>query len=110
MARIAVFLVFLLVVLTFNAYACVLPLQQSAAMDCTSGMEEPVRGTCDAFLEMGPQPQSSVHDAVNTTQLECAWPVRLIPDTFTPLVRVSEPPRSADTPIHLSIQTRVLRI
>lgn len=110
MARMAVFLVFLLVVLTFNAYACVLPLQQSAAMDCTSGMEEPVRAICDAFLEMGPQPQSSVHDAVNTVQLEYALSVRLLPDTFVPLIRVTEPPRSADTPIHLSIQTTVLRI
>jgi hypothetical protein len=110
MARIAVFLVFLLVVLTFNAYACVLPLQQSAAMDCSSGMEEPVRAICDAFLEMGPQPQSSVHDAVNTFQLECALSVRLLPDTVVPLIRVAEPPRSADTPIHLSIQTTVLRI
>ena len=110
MARIAVFLVFLLVVLTFNAYACVLPLQQSAAMDCSSGMEEPVRAICDAFLEMGPQPQSSVHDAVNTVQLEYVLSVRLLPDTFVPLIRVTEPPRSADTPIHLSIQTTVLRI
>jgi hypothetical protein len=110
MARIAVFLVFLLVVLTFNAYACVLPLQQSAAMDCSSGMEEPVRAICDAFLEMGPQPQSSVHDAVNTFHLECVLSVRLLPDTFVPFIRVTEPPRSADTPIHLSIQTTVLRI
>ena len=58
MVRISVLLAFLLIVLTFNAYACVLPLQQTAKMDCASGTEEPVRETCDAFLEMGPLPNA----------------------------------------------------
>jgi hypothetical protein len=39
MRRISLLLAFLLVVLTFNAYACILPLQQSAEMDCTSGQK-----------------------------------------------------------------------
>jgi hypothetical protein len=37
-------------------------------------------------------------------------PVHVLPDTFIPIVRVTEPPRSADTPIHSSIQTTILRI
>jgi len=110
MARISVFLAVLLVVLTFNAYACVLPLQQTGEIDCTSGMEEPVRGICNAFLEIGPQSQSSSHDATSTFHLACALPVHLLPDTFVPLVRVTKPPRSPNTPIHLSIHTTVLRI
>ena len=110
MARVSVFLAALLVVLTFNAYACVLPLQQSTGMDCSSGTEAPVRGTCDAFLDIGPQSQLSSHTAAYTSHLECALPVHLLPDTFVPLVRITNPPRSADTPIHPSIHTTVLRI
>jgi hypothetical protein len=110
MARISVFLAVLLVVLTFNAYACVLPLPQTSAMDCPSGTEEPVRGTCDAFLDIGPQSQFLSHSAANTFHLECALPVHLLPDTFVPLVRITNPPRSTNTPIHLSIHTTVLRI
>ncbi|MGYP001401769715 len=110
MARISVFLAVLLVVLTFNAYACVLPLPQTSTMDCPSGTEEPVRGTCDAFFDIGPQSQFLSHSAANTSHLECALLVHLLPDTFVPLVRITNPPRSANTPIHLSIYTTVLRI
>jgi hypothetical protein len=110
MVRVSVFLAVLLVVLTFNAYACVLPLPQLPEMDCTSGTEVPVRGTCDAFLEIGPHSQFSSHDTVNTVHLERTLPVPLLPYTFVPLVLVTEPPRSADTSIHFSIHTTVLRI
>jgi len=110
MARLAAFVSVLLVVLTFNAYACILPLQQTSEMDCTSGMEEPVRGTCDAFLELGPQSPFSAHPVVHTLHLECALPVPLLPETFLTLGRVTEPPRNTDTPIHHSIHTTVLRI
>jgi hypothetical protein len=110
MVRISVFLAVLLVVLTFNAYACVLPLPQTGAMDCSSGTEEPVRGTCDAFLDIGPQSQFVSHSAANTFHLECALPVHLLPDTFVPLVRITNPPRNANTPIHLSIHITILRI
>jgi len=39
----AVSLVSLLLILTFNAYACVLPLQSEATVDCSSADEQPVR-------------------------------------------------------------------
>ena len=110
MVRVSVFLTVLLVVLTFNAYACVLPLQQSTEIDCTSGMDEPVRGTCDAFLEIGPQSQFSSNAAVSLFHLGWALPISLHPDTSVPLVRVTEPPRIADTSIHRSIPTTVLRV
>jgi len=110
MVRISLFLAVLLIVLTFNAYACVLPLPQTSAMDCPSGTEEPVRGTCDAFLDIGPQSQFLSHIAANLSHLECALPVHLLPDTFVPLVRITNPPRSTNTPIHLSIHTTVLRV
>jgi hypothetical protein len=110
MARISAFLAVLLVVLTFNAYAYVLPLPQTGAIDCSSGTEEPVRGTCDALFDIGPQSQFVSHSAANAFHLECALPVHLLPDTFVPLVRITNPPRSANTPIHLSIYTTVLRI
>jgi hypothetical protein len=110
MARISVFLAVQLVVLTFNAYACVLPLPQTSAMDCPSGTEEPVRGTCDAFLDIGPQSQFLSHSAANTSHMECALPVHLLLDTFVPLVRIIDPPRSTNTSIHLSIHTTILRV
>src|SRR6478609_3429732 len=110
MARISSFLAVLLVVLTFNAYACILPIQQSTERDCSSGTEEPVRGTCDAFLELGPQSQLSSHSPVHPVHLEWTVPVLPLPETFVPLVRVTEPPHSGDTPVHRSIHTTVLRI
>jgi hypothetical protein len=110
MARISVFLAVQLVVLTFNAYACVLPLPQTSAMECPSGMDEPVRGTCDAFLEIGPQSQFSSYDAANPFHLAYTLPVQLLPYMFVPLVRITKPPESTDTPIHPSIHTTVLRI
>ncbi|UVT17029.1 MAG: hypothetical protein H8K04_05605 [Nitrospira sp.] len=110
MGRVSVFLVFLLIVLTFNAYACVLPLQQTAEMDCASGTEEPVRDTCDAFLEMGPLSQLSTHHAASSFQLESALPVPLLSDTFVSRVLVTKPPRNPDTSIHPSVRTTVLRI
>jgi hypothetical protein len=106
----AIFLVLLLLILTFNAYACILPLPPAPHMDCSSGTEEPVRETCDAFLEIGPHSQFSSHYAISSLHLECTVPVHVLPDTLIPLVRVTEPPRSADTPIHPSIHTTVLRI
>lgn len=110
MRRMATFLVLLLLVLTFNAYACVLPLEQPTEMDCSSGTEEPARETCDAFLEIGPHSQFSSHHAAGSFHLEGALPVHLLPDTFVPLIRITQPPRNADTPIHPAIRTTVLRI
>ena len=110
MGRISGFLAVLLVVLTFNAYACILPLQQSTESDCSSGTEEPIRGTCDAFLELGPQSQLSSNSTDHTVHLDWGVPVLPLPKTFVPLVRVTEPPRSGDTPVHRSIHTTVLRI
>jgi hypothetical protein len=110
MARISLLLAMLLVVLTFNAYACILPVLQTAEMDCTSGAEEPVRGTCDAFLEIGPQSQLTSYETVQTVHLACALPVQLLSDTCIPSVRIDEPPRHTDLSIHCSIHTTVLRI
>ncbi len=110
MRRLAIFLVLLLLILTFNAYACLLPLPPATTMDCASGTEEPVRETCDAFLEIGPHPQFSAHHSMSALHLEDTGPVHVLPDTLVPLVRATEPPRSTETPIHPSIHTTVLRI
>jgi len=110
MARLCGLLVVLLLLLTFNAYACVLPLPSpSVQMDCSSHADEPVRQTCDAFLELGPQSQFSSHHAESTFNLEYAVPVQL-PDTFVFVSVPTPPPRSADAPTHPSIPTTVLRI
>jgi len=114
MARLCGLLVVLLLLLTFNAYACVLPLPASSVqMDCSSHADEPirqtVRQTCDAFLEIGPHSQFSSNHAVSTFTLEYVVPVQL-PDTCVFVSVPTPPPRSADTSTHLSIPTTVLRI
>lgn len=109
MRRIAVFLVFLLPILTFNAYACVLPLQTVTEKDCSSETEEQARQTCDAFLEIGPQSQISINNAVSLFSCEYALPIQLLV-TFNPVFSPTPPPRNAVSPIHLSIPITVLRI
>jgi hypothetical protein len=82
-------------------------------MHCSSDADEPVqqpvRQTCDAFLEIGPHSQFSSHPADSTFNLEYALPVQL-PDTFVFVSVPTPPPRSADTSTHPSISTTVLRI
>lgn len=109
MRRMATFLVFLLLILTFNAYACVLPLQNTTQMDCSSGTDDQARQICDAFLEIGPQSQFSSHPVVSVFYLECALPIQ-VPGTFVTGSAPTPPPRDSDTPIHRSISTTVLRI
>lgn len=107
MTRICTFLVLLLLVLTFNAYACVLPLQPES-MDCSSATEQPVRQTCDAFLELGPQSHASFTQELPTLNVD--FEVAPLPIPVLLVLRPEHPPRGADTPIHLSIPTTVLRI
>jgi hypothetical protein len=101
--------VLLLLVLTFNAYACVLPLQASAQMDCPVGTEEPSRQTCDAFREIGPLSEQSAGQPNSWIFADVDVPVQLSNPVFkAPLL--SHPLRSSDSSIHFSIPTTVLRI
>ena len=110
MARISVLLAVLLILLTFNAYACILPVPQPAGMDCSSGTEEPIRGTCDAFLEIGPHSLSTSSHAVPPGHIEWTGPVHWLPEVCALLVHTTETPPRAAPSIHCSIQTTVLRI
>jgi hypothetical protein len=108
MGRIAAFLVLLLLIFTFNAYACLLPLQPES-VDCSSATEQPVRQTCDAFLELGPQSHAFSTQELPTLKVD----FEAAPQLPTPVLlvfRPEHPPRGADTSIHLSIPTTVLRI
>jgi hypothetical protein len=105
----AAFLVLLLLVLTFNAYACVLPLQPETAIDCSSANEQPVRQTCDAFLVLGPQSHVSSSQELSTHNVDFEPAPQLRTSVFFAF-RSEYPPRGADTPIHLSIPTTVLSI
>ena len=109
MARICTFLVLLLLVFTFNAYACVLPLQPESAGDCSSATEQPVRQTCDAFLQLGPQSHASSSQELPILNVDFEAAPQLPTSVFL-VFRPEHPPRGADTPIHLSIPTTVLRI
>ena len=61
---IAVALVVIYFLLSFNAYACLLPLygnvQVAKGPDCAMPQEQPVRDNCDAFKTIGVQMLSSV--------------------------------------------------
>jgi hypothetical protein len=109
MRRIAVFLVLLLLILMFNAYACLLPLQPES-MDCTSATEQPVRQTCDAFLELGPQSHTSFAQELPIVKVLDFEAAPQIPTSGSLVLRREHPPRGDDAPIHLSIPTTVLRI
>lgn len=109
MTRFCTFLVLLLLVLTFNAYACVLPLQPGSAMDCSSATEQPVRQTCDAFIQLGPQSHASSGQELPIVKMDFEAAPQLPISVFFAF-RPEHPPRGADTPIHLSISTTVLRI
>jgi len=109
MRRMAAFLVLLLLILTFNAYACLLPLQSQFAMDCSSATEQLVRNTCDAFLELGPQSHASSGQELPTLKVDFEAASQLLTPVLL-VLRPEHPPRGADTPIHLSIPTTVLRI
>ncbi len=109
MLRLATVLAVLLLILTFNAYACVLPLQTQSAVDCPSSQQEPVRQTCDAFLELGPQSQVPSAQELPTITVDFDAGSQLPSSVFT-VFQLEYPPHDADTPIHLSIPTTVLRI
>lgn len=109
MGRMAGFLVLLLLVLTFNAYACLLPLPPEPAMDCSSPTEQPVRQTCDAFLQLGPQSVSFLSQELPIVSVDLETASLLSASVFL-VSRAEYPPRGADTPVHPSIPTTVLRI
>jgi hypothetical protein len=109
MSRVCSCLALLILVFTFNAYACVLPLQTADAMDCSSAAEQPVRQTCDAFLELGPQSHASSGQELPTLKVDFEAAPQL-PTPVLLVLRPEHPPRGADNSIHLSIPTTVLRI
>src|SRR5262245_61961382 len=109
MRHMAAFLVFLLFILTFNAYACLLPIQPESAIDCSSSTTHPVRRTCDVFLQLRrPSPDSFTQELpILNVDLEAA--LRVHNSVFL-VFRSQHPPLGADTPVHHSIPTTVLRI
>src|SRR5690348_4780086 len=66
-AAAAVFLNILLLVLTFNAYACLLPLPISGSMpeDCSSSDHGVPSQICEAFTTIGPQSSSDPVEAIS---------------------------------------------
>jgi hypothetical protein len=109
MSRLCTSLVFLQILLTFNAYACVLPLQTSFNIDCPSTTDESPRQTCDAFLEIGPHSKPVSDQSSSITPLEVAiasYPLNPEPANYLSYM----PPAIQSTRLHNSIATTVLRI
>jgi hypothetical protein len=107
--RLCAFLASLILVLTFNAYACVLPLQTHAGMDCSSDTNDPARQICDAFLEIGPQSEYSPNDFGSLVHIAFHLPAQVHTIALTASLPLHPPP-GPDTSIHSSISTTVLRI
>lgn len=67
------FLVLLFLGLSFNAYACLVPLFGVADMamgnGCSDPEEQPVRQFCDAFKTLGVQPPTELHLALDCQAL-----------------------------------------
>ena len=80
-------------------------------MDCSSATEQPVRQICDAFLELGPQSQTSAGHELPILKVVVDFEVApQLPTYEFRISRPEHPPRGADKPIHVSIPTTVLRI
>jgi hypothetical protein len=82
-------------------------------MDCSSHTDEPVqqtvRQTCDAFLELGPHAQSSANHHDHAFNLDHVVPVQ-VPEAVLFASVPTPPPRRADISTHPSILTTVLKI
>jgi hypothetical protein len=110
----AVLLGVLLFVLTFNAYACLLPLPPSPASmpaDCPSSDHGVPQKICDAFTTIGPQ---SSADPVQPLSLAGCPLLDQCSDLFAATVisthtHTTDPSFSAPT-THCSITSTVLRI
>jgi len=76
---------------------------------CSSATEQPVRQTCDAFLQLGPQAHASFSQELPSLNVDFNA-VPQLPTSASLIFRTEHPPGGADTPIHLSIPTTVLRI
>jgi hypothetical protein len=109
MIRLSALLVALLLVLTFNAYACLLPLQSSSQMNCPSSAQEQPRQICDAFVEIGTSSEASLKQPDSLFHAE----FHLGGHTPSPFIKSSlpsEPPPDPNRSLHCSIPTTVLRI
>lgn len=109
-------LVLLLLIFSFNAYACLLPLfgvpQAAMGGGCADAQDQPVRQFCDTFTTLGLQTASDFHPSVDfDTQIVSpaeapqTWQMSL--STWTPFIQgypAQRPPQDA------LVRTTVLRI
>jgi hypothetical protein len=91
-----VFLILLFSSLSFNAYACIIPLFGTTAASmgngCSVPEEHPIRQFCDAFTTLGVQSAGEFHQtfdwqticsedtALLSQLLSLAWPASRLPD------------------------------
>ncbi|MGH7228232.1 MAG: hypothetical protein ACREIH_03365 [Nitrospiraceae bacterium] len=108
-------LVLLFLGLSFNAYACLVPLYGAAdammGSDCSSPEEQPARQFCDAFKTLGVQSITELQQAIDC-QLFCpediAWSSLLF-QLAAHSNRLSEHPGDGP-PQDILLKTAVLRI
>jgi len=102
--HIAIALAVVYLLLSFNAYACLLPMSGGAVMekgsDCAKPDEQPARQLCDAFKSFGVQPvpplqplpdthaQGLVHDLTSTSILQPMASLHRTVFGGPPLIRV----------------------
>lgn len=109
------FLVLLFLGLSFNAYACLVPLFGAADVamgnGCSDPQEQPVRQFCDAFKTLGVQSATELQQTINC-QLLCPEDVSwssLLFHLAAQSNRLSEHPGDGP-PQDILLKTAVLRI
>ena len=108
-------LVLLLLIFSFNAYACVLPLfgvpQAAMGGSCADPQDQPVRQFCDTFTTLGLHAASDFHLSVDAQVMspgEAALLTSLI--SLSPLIPSSQGYPAQRPPQDAVVRTTVLRI
>ena len=108
-------LVLLLLLFSFNAYACVLPLfgvpQAAMGGGCADAQDQPVRQFCDTFTTLGLHAASDFHLSVDTqvvSPAEAAPLTSLI--SLSPLIPSTQGYPAQRPPQDAVVRTTVLRI
>jgi hypothetical protein len=111
----AVFVVFLFLALSFNAYACLLPVNgvTAATMEngCSTPDEQPVSQFCDTFKTLGVQSADKLHldNDYQTIRTEDTASLALLGIHASPSSRLSDHP-AVSPPQDLLLKISVLRI
>lgn len=112
----AVIIVAFMLVFSFNAYACLLPLagttDASMANGCSTPVEQPSRQLCDAFKTLGVESSSQSTSLLMDHHWSADHTLLALPAVSCRLIRISSQyyTLESSSPPHQSLANTVLRI